>query len=258
MRNSAIAIQSRVVSAVILRDVKTRFGGNPVNYLVALAWPLAHIAVLITIYTAAGRTAPYGTSSIQFFATGVLPVMLFNYPARFVMMAVATNLPLLGFPIVTLFDLIFARVILEMVTGVAVVVVCGFTLFALGVDMIPKDPPEAVLALLSVLLMSAGVGTINALITRRLVGWPIAFILVTVVIYITSGAMFLVDALPEKLRYVLSFNPIVHGVSWFRSAYYDGYGELHLSKQYLVLFGLASLMIGLFAERLLRRVILSA
>lgn len=258
MRDPAIVVQSRVLSAIILRDVKTRFGGNPVNYVVALAWPLTHIFILLAVYTAAGRAAPYGSDPIQFFAAGVMPVIMFNYPARFVMMSVVTNTPLLGFPVVTLFDLIFARLILEVISATAVVVVASCVLFAIGVDIVPKDPASAIQALLSILMLSTGVGMFNALLAKRIPGWPIVFILITIVMYMASGVVLVPDGLPEKYLYMLSWNPMLHGVSWFRSTFYEGYGSLHLSKQYLVVFALCAFASGLVAERLLRRWLLAS
>ena len=113
--NRVIQTQLHVLHALILRDIQTRFGGRHVNFVVALCWPLAHIAILLIIYTMLGRTAPLGASTIMFFATGLTPYMFFQYPARFTLMAVVTNRPLLAFPIVKLLDVILARAVLETV-----------------------------------------------------------------------------------------------------------------------------------------------
>lgn len=258
MRDPAIVVQARVISALILRDVKTRFGANPVNYLVAVAWPLAHLFILLIIYTVLGRSAPYGTSAVQFFATGVLPFLLFNYPARFVMLSVPMNAPLLGFPVVTLFDVIMARVLLEIISAFAVIIIMAAILFAIGIDIAPRDSVAAVAALGSTLLLASGVGILNALIVKKIPAWTIAFILFSIIVYACSGIVFLPDALPEYIRDILAWNPILHSVSWFRSAYYEGYGQLHLDRQYLVVFGLMSLLLSLALERLGRSWLLTS
>ena len=50
----------------------------------------------------------------------------------------------------------------------------------------------------------------------------------------------------------LSFNPIVHGVEWMRSAYYEGYSGAFLDKSYIIWFALSSLAVGLSLERVVR------
>lgn len=258
MTSHPLIVQSRVISALMLRDVKTRFGGNPMNYLVAIAWPLSHIAILLTIYVVMGRTAPYGDSTLQFFATGVLPYIIFNYPARFVMMSVMTNMPLLGFPIVKLSDIIFARVILEIISALAVLIVCVFTLSMLNVNVIPEDPAEAIMAILATLMFASGVGMVNALIVKKVPGWLIIFIGVSICIYLTSGIIFIVDGLPAFYRDLLSWNPLLQSVCWMRSSFYPEYCRLTLDRRYLVICGIVSILIGLAGERLARRWLVSS
>lgn len=258
MRESPIVVQGRVISALILRDVKTRFGGNPANYMVAIAWPLTHIAVLLLVYAAAGRVAPYGTSTVLFFATGVLPFIIFNYPSRFAMMSLLTNTPLLGFPIVTLFDVIMARVLLEIVTAISVVLIVCLALVAMDVDVVPANPAEAIGGLAATLLLACGFGFLNALIVKKVPGYFIGWILFQVVTYVLSGIVFLPDSLPKWIMELLAYNPLLHGVSWVRAAYYPGYGDLYLSRTYLVMFGMTVLVAGIVMERLSRRWLLSS
>lgn len=253
MRDPAIVIQARVAGALMLRDVKTRFGGNPMNYIIAIAWPLAHMALLLTIYTVMGRNAPYGESALQFFATGVLPYLIFNYPARFVMMSVNTNLPLLGFPIVTLLDLIVARVILEMISALAVIIVVAAVLAFMNVTIMPSDPVQAVFAILATLGLAAGMGMLNALISKRIPSWNIVFIFISICLYLCSGIIFVPDALPALYRDAVAWNPLLQAVTWFRSAYYEDYGRLHLDRQYLVIWGLILILFSLALERFGRR-----
>lgn len=130
----------------MLRDVQTRFGGRSANYLIAVAWPLTHMGVLLIIYSLAGRAAPIGQSAPLFFATGLVPFVLFNYPSR-QMMALMVNAPLLNFPIVTTTDVLLSRAVLATVTGFAVVLIFAAIMYGLGVDIMPRYPETAVTAL---------------------------------------------------------------------------------------------------------------
>jgi len=77
-----------------------------------------------------------------------------------------------------------------------------------------------------------------------------------IIVYILSGTLMVVSALPEAVIYPLSFNPVLHAVEWMRTAYYEGYSDRVLDKEYLIGFGLTSLCLGLLMERMFRRIVL--
>jgi capsular polysaccharide transport system permease protein len=82
--------------------------------------------------------------------------------------------------------------------------------------------------------------------------WIMGYHLTVVILWITSGVYFVPHALPEPLRYIISFNPVVHGVEWMRSAYYEGYGTSFIDKPYIIGYGAFWLCAGLLLERAVR------
>lgn len=78
----------RVLQALMLRNIRTRFIGTGLGFLVALSWPLVHMGILLLISMAICRLAPYGDSSAVFFATGLVPYMAFLYISLFMMISV--------------------------------------------------------------------------------------------------------------------------------------------------------------------------
>lgn len=237
----------------MLRDVQTRFGGRSANYLIAVAWPLTHMGVLLIIYSLAGRAAPIGQSAPLFFATGLVPFVLFNYPSRQMMLALMVNAPLLNFPIVTTTDVLLSRAVLETVTGFAVVLIFAAIMYGLGVDIMPRYPETAVTALAATLFLSISVGIVNSVIQIFVRVWMIIYILVMILTYLSSGIIFVPEYLPERARNVLMWNPLLQVVEWFRSAYYEGYGQRTLDKQYVLVTAAVLLAAGLTAERFTRR-----
>lgn len=237
----------------MLRDVKTRFGGKAANYLVSILWPLSHIGVLMIIYTFVGRAPPIGDSAALFFATGLLPFMIFQYSSRLMMQAYQMNAPLLNFPIVTFLDIVLARAVLEVITGFSIIVVLASVLYGLGVDIVPRHPVEAAAALLASLFLAVGIGIVNCVITKFVKLWFFGYILLMIVMYITSGILFMVESLPKGYQEILVWNPGVQIVEWFRSAYYEGYGVTTLDRSYVLIIALVALAIGLTAERATRR-----
>lgn len=253
MKQSPLVTQGRVIGALMLRDVKARFGGKGANYLIAIGWPLAHIVILLLIYTLAGRAAPIGNSAALFFATGLLPFMSFNYPSRQMMLSLIMNGPLLNFPVVNVVDVLLARAALEVITSFAVAALLAFILYACGVNIVPRHPTVAVSALLATLLLAIGFGFLNSIIQQFVKVWIYVYILILILLYLTSGILFVLESLPEKAQAFLVWLPTVHIVEWFRSAYFDGYGRLTLDKSYVVAFGVVTLALSLAFERMARR-----
>lgn len=255
-RESVLRTQFHVLMALILRDMRTRFFGHAAGYLIAIAWPLAHIAILLVIYSATGRVTPYGESPILFFAVALAPVMSFIYASRWIMMSAVTNKPLLAFPIVKLTDVLFARAILETLGSCCMFILLLITLTAMGIDARPVSINEAMKALGCAMLLGIGVGFVNGLIAVVAPLWVTAYALTIIVLYITSGVLFVPDQLPNVAREILSWNPLLHAVEWIRTAYYGGYESRTLDKPYLIGWGAGSLFLSLVMLRYGRRFLL--
>jgi capsular polysaccharide transport system permease protein len=241
----------------MVRDVQTRFFGTALGFVLAIAWPVSHIFILIALNNALGRAPPYGDSAPLFFATGLVPFMCFNYMSRFTTLGVMLNKPLLAYPIVKVGDILIARAVVEVLNAAIVVIVTVIILTAMGVNVWPPRPTEAMFAMLACLLLGFGFGIVNGVLAGMFAFWFTPFSLFSIVLWIASGVIMVPDELPETARYWLSWNPILVGVEWMRSAFYEGYGlgEL-LDKPYMLGFGVVSIFIGLLMERTMRGSIL--
>jgi len=252
-----LAAQGRIILALMIRDVQTRFFGHALGFVLAIAWPVSHIFIVLAINSAAGRAPPYGDDPALFFATGLLPFMCFNYMSRFTMLGVLQNKPLLGYPRVKVADVLIARSVVEVLNAAVVIIATMVILTAMGVDVRPPRPNEAMYSLLACMGLGLGFGVFNGVIAGIFPFWVTVFALVQIVMWFASGVILVPDELPEVARWWLSWNPVLIGVEWMRSAYYDGYGigEL-LDKRYMLSFVFASIFLGLGLERAVRGVVL--
>ncbi len=244
--------QGRLLLALMLRDIKTRFGGSEWGFLLAIGWPLSHVLVLILLNGALGRTAPYGDSAALWYATGVIPFMCFSYMSRFIMMGIALNKPLLSFPAVKVTDILFARAIVEVLSASLVILILFGFFWSAGIDFMPLDIVQASLALLAMMLLGVGMGMINAIIAAAVPFWITGYALLMVIMWFASGVVFVPDSLPLSAQEILSYFPPLQGVEWMRSAYYEGYGAAILDKGYVVSFAVCTAFAGLAVERIAR------
>lgn len=235
----------------MLRNIRTRFFGHGLGFLVSIAWPFCHIGILLLIFTWTDHTAPYGESMALFFATGLVPFMVITYLARWAMISMITNRPLLALPRIKIIDLVLAGTVLEVLSSCCTVIVLVVVLAAFGIDTTPRDPVEAAYAFGASLLLGFGFGILNSIFALISYTWVTVYLLSTILLYLLSGILFVTDALPESLRYWLSFNPTLQIVEWMRSAYYYNYGST-LDKVYTLTWCLGTILLGLLMERLLR------
>jgi len=249
---NTLRVQRRVIFALMLRDVRTRFFGSALGFLIAIGWPLANILILLGIHAVAERAVPYGESAALWFATGLVPFTAFNYMARYTMLGLVLNKPLLGYPLVKPMDILLARAILEILNAGVVVLAMILIYTSLDIPFLPIDPLQALAAMGASMLLGFGFGIINGVIAGFYGFWVTGYGLFAIIMWIASGVMFVPDAFPPAARYALSFNPALQGVEWMRSAYYDGYGAGVLDKSYMLEFAIAMICFGFFFERAMR------
>ena len=244
--------QWEIIQALMLRDIRTRFFGSSLGFVIAILWPLSHILLLVVINVLADRVAPYGDSPVLWFSVSVLAFMCFSYTSRFISLGLLMNKSLLVFPAIKIVDILISRAIIEMLNSCCIIICVFITLYFFGVNPIPVDPLEASLAMGAKMLLGVSFGIVNSIIMAAIPGWVTGYMLFSIAMWMASGVVFVPDSLPSEARYWLSFNPALHGVEWMRSAYYAGYGGIVLDKAYIIEFALVSLLFGLLIERLFR------
>ncbi len=63
-----------------------------------------------------------------------------------------------------------------------------------------------------------------------------------------SGVYFVVDRLPPEIRYYLSFNPLIHAVTWFRLAFFPTFPSHTFSLNYFLTCTAVLLVVGFATE----------
>ncbi|MCF1480478.1 hypothetical protein FS782_26075 [Agrobacterium vitis] len=253
-----IKSRCKVIGALILRDMRTRFGRSHLGYLIAIAWPLVHLTVIVCMVSLANRVMPLGTESSVFVATGVIPYILCLYPARMMCFAIDSNKSLFLFPVIRPIDMIVARAVVEFLTAFTVVFIFCITLYAFGVDIMPPNVALWASSLLATVYFSICFGVLNTVCFTLFKMWNAIFIGCILIMYASSGTFALPQTFSPEVRAIIWFNPLLHCVEWLRSAYYEGYGDDMLSKTYLLWFSTFLLFLGLTGERFLRGKLMSS
>jgi capsular polysaccharide transport system permease protein len=250
----AVATQWRVVHALIIRETRTRFDGSILGYGWALIEPILHIAMLSVAFAILMRgRPPIGTQFFVFYYTGLIPYHVFVHSSGSMTYAVTNNGPLLQLPLVKTFDVILARGLLELVTDVIVAAVIFGGILAIGIG----DPPGNFAGLAAatglVWLFACGCGFINAVLNACWKSWDKVWNQIARILYFCSGIFYVPGMMPGWIRNILWWNPLLHGIDWFRSSFFVNYEPFWLDRAYLALAAGLTLVAGLGLERGLRR-----
>ncbi len=251
---AALRTQWRVVHALIVRETRTRFGDSTLGYGWALLEPILHILTLSLVFAVLmhGRP-PIGNQFFIFYYTGIIPYHLFVHTSSSMTYAVTANGSLLQLPLVSTFDVILARALLEFATDllVAVILLAGFG--ALGLGTLPNDFAGLCAAVATVWLLGCGFGFVNAVVNAFFRSWDKIWAQLTRLLYFCSGIFYVPGNMPDWIRNILAWNPVLHAVDWFRSSFFLDYEPHWLDRTYLATLSGLALLAGLALERGLRR-----
>lgn len=241
----SLKIQLRVIGALLMREVITRYGRHNIGFLWLLVEPMLFTVGVTTLWTLA--KAGHGSSlPIAAFAlTGYSSVLLWrNMPGRCVS-AIEPNLSLMYHRHVKIIDIFAARILLEIAGVTASFITLGLLFTTIGLI----KPPEDVLAVIFGWVMLSWFGAalaslLGALSARsELVDklWhPAAYLL-----FPLSGAGFMVDWLPAGAQKYILFLPMVHGVELLREGYFGSAVHAHYDIVYMAFVNLCISFLGL-------------
>ena len=251
-----LAITGRVVTALILRETKTRFGRSKAGYLWAVIEPMVYVAFFVAIRDALSSAIPFGEDIVLFMVGGLLTFRVFIAIAGGMMGAISSNKALLAYPPVKPTDVILARFILETITMLFVMAVFFFGLSLVTEKAIIPNHENFVAGIAVTVLLGAGVGTFNAVLAALWTTWVNVFGLLRLPLFIMSGIFYVPNGMPLEAQAILWWNPVLHCVEWLRTGTYLTYDPM-LSMSYVLGVAVVLLVVGLTLERVYRFQLLS-
>lgn len=250
---AGLAVQSRVIGALLMRELHTRFGRDNIGYIWAILEPgLLAVAVTILHLASSSRTG-FGLDPVPFWVVGYTPFCMFRFMVLRAEAAIESNKTLLYHRMVTLTDVALARNLLELASAVmALVILVGFA-WLCGLGNLPERP----------LLMMSGIGQlwlfsfgVSLLVTAGAEASTIVQRVVHPATYIClplSGAFFLLKWVPHPVRDYLAWSPLMSPFEEIRMGQFGTFDSAYVDRPYVLGWSLALILIGLVAMRITRR-----
>ena len=251
------AITLSVWKALFLREALSRLFSARAVWFWLVAEPVFHMAYLVFIFTVVRVKTVGGIDTVIWLISGLLAFFMFRRTATQVMNALGANRALFVYRQVKPIDTLIVRGALEgfLMIIIAVILLCCAAIF--GYDVIPADPLGVLGAFLGMWLVGFGYGLVTSVSIELIPEFGRIIHMIMVPLYLLSGVIFPISAVPEPYRDWLVYNPLAHGLEAARqgfSPYYHAIPEL--SVAYLYGFALVIIFLGLvlyrrFANRLL-------
>lgn len=260
MKRSSWQIQKAVVFALVLRELKTRFGGRLVGLVWMLFEPMANIAIMLLLKVVLReRFAGVQIDVPVFLVAAMIPYFIFRNIWQRSMNAVDGNAGLFGYRQVKPADAIAARAIMEIVFYTMILVAFMLIFLWMGYQVLPHRPLEYLGVVLVFVMMGLGLGLISVIAIKRAPATETFFRLLSFPLYITSGVLIPIQAFPPLVVDVLLWNPMLHLVELARWAYFPTFHplfEVNLGYPLAWTFGVLFLGVMMFSvdrRRLLLR-----
>lgn len=208
-------IQVRVIKALLIRELTTRFGRENIGFLWMMVEPLL-FAVLVGIMWSVMRQDEHGIEVVAFVVTGYLPLTLFRNAVSRSVKAFSANGSLLYHRQVKIIDFILVRFAIETIGSMMAYTFIGTILYALNLFPAPSNVLYLIfgwclysLFTLCLCLILAPVSEMSDVLEK--------FIPVTTYIMIPfSGTFNMVSWLPQQLRDVMYWSPPVNAMEMMR------------------------------------------
>lgn len=250
---SPFQITRSVIFALLLREMRTRFGQRRMGAFWMLAEPIIQLIFTVLLMgLIRGRGPTQGIPFPVFVLTGVAPFVMYRGIAMLIMEGLAANRGLFAYKQLTPMDTFVARTIMQCCIAAIsyIAVLAAFAWY--GYDVSVSRPLEWIGLLLVGVAFSFGLGMVLAVIADAFPEIRTFIRFFFLVLYFSSGAIFPVTGFPTYILPYISWNPFLHLTELLRHAVFPFYRMLDLVSFPYVAYSTAVFLcvgLGLFRIR---------
>lgn len=242
-----MATQWRVVGALLIREIYTRFGREGLGFAWIVLEPLVFAIPVLLVWSAVRDPYEHGVRMMPFLWTGYMPLLMFRHVGARMLMFVRVNAGLLYHRQVTIFDIFVARCLLEVVSSLCALLVSAIIFYSFGMIDAPRDLPMFYLGYLYMIWWCVVVGLIIGALSER-TDWaekiwqPYAYLYI-----FFGGVFFMADWLPATVRSWALLQPSVQAYELIRAGMFGStvktYGNISYETSALAVLTLIGLML---------------
>ena len=248
-------IQRRVIWALVLREMLTRYGRHNIGFLWLFVEPMLFTLGVTALWTALRTVHGSDLPIVAFAITGYSSVLLWRNMTGRCIDALTPNLSLLYHRNVRPIDIYAARLLLEWagatISFVFLVILFGF----IGWLQMPEDVLQVIAAWVLLSWFGGGLAVFLGSLSEQSETIEKLWHPASYLLFPLSGAAFLVDALPKPAQDAVLWLPMVHGTEYLREGYFGSQMTAHYDLIYMAICNLGLTIIGLAQLRKVSRTV---
>ncbi|MGO4437949.1 ABC transporter permease [Rhizobium sp. RAF56] len=246
--------QTNVILALLVREFRLRNSKHAFHHLFDLLHALFFIVTHWIIFKFAGRHLIIGDSLLTWITTGIAPVLYFRAISIRAAQAIPASKPLRVIPYINPLDVCIAKMGVEVLSFLVIFLFFFVVIYVSGEskDAAPFNYLPILQSISLMTIFAFGAGLVNSFIASVFPLWTIAWSALARVQLFFSAVFFIPEFLPPNFRNLLSYNPMLHFVSLFRTGFYQAYPKDMISWPYMLYWTLGVTFVGLALERVLK------
>lgn len=249
----SLTIQFRVIGALLMREVLTRYGRHNIGFLWLFVEPMLFTVGVTALWTLSKATHGSNLPIVAFAVTGYSSVLLWRSMPGRCSNAIEPNLSLMYHRHVKVIDLFASRILLEIAGTTTSFVTLMILFISIGWMKAPEDTLKIVFGWFMLSWFGASLALLIGAMAARTelvekIWHPVSYLL-----FPLSGAVFMVDWLPPSVQKLVLLLPMVHGVEILREGYFGSTVHAHFDLAYMASFNLVLTLFGLAQERVVSR-----
>lgn len=233
MDSSPVSVRTQI--ALLLREVEVGQNSGTGSLTWAVIEPIIGICLLSVIFMIAFPAPPLGDSFALFYATGLLPLILFQDVTQKLVVALRFSRPLMGFTRIGIGDMILARAVFSLLTQLVAMSLILSSLGWLEGSLRALNLLQVFQSITALICLSLGAGVFGCWVGSIWPLWPRVWAVFLRPLVFVSGVFFLVDEIGDPFRDWLLWNPLAHVIFSLRSGIYTGYSGDLASLPYVLL-----------------------
>lgn len=246
-------IQVRVISALMLRELTTRFGRENIGFLWIMVEPLLFAVLVGILWRLMKGPLEFGVDIVAFVVTGYIPLVLFRTAVSRGVKTFTVNAGLMYHRQIKILDLLIVRFTVELVGHMMAYLFIALVLGAFGFFPFPYDFGFILLGGLYYALFALAVMLVVAPLSEMSETVEKVVPVTTYLMVPFSGAFYFVSALAPDAGRVVLLSPPVHGMEMMRYGVFGPSVDPHFDYLYPLTFNLPCIALGLLLCRIVRK-----
>jgi capsular polysaccharide transport system permease protein len=242
----------RIIWALLMRELSTRYGRDDIGFLWIIAEPLIFATSVSIMWSFIRTPFENGIRIVPFVITGYLPLILVRQTVNFSVSAVKVNSNLLYHRQITPLHLFIARYMIEFLGVTAAFVVISTALILLNFMEIPKNLGLVIGAWMLLAWISFGMALIMGGLAEVFDFIERVVQIVTYIYIPVSGAFIMAATLAPGFRKAVLVLPFIHCSEMLRAGWFGEFITTYYDPTYAAEWGAGLTLLGLLIVQFVR------